>query len=465
MKPLIYQTVIVLILLLSPLNSMVNLSICYSLLYLALRKMSSLSPIFWLFLSWNILFINAFSGIIKYNFNINIFMPVLFCIILLFVFLFGYFFHKLIFSVNINSVQKKIHMSNYLKNIGDIRLEKITLLFSKFSILAGILFFIEIIFVYGGNIFAPALLRIVFSERSATILSQLSGILFFGGLFSITSFIFLRNSKYRTFYIFGILAFAVGSILSAGRQIVFQLILTSVSCFSVMRFFNVKIKLSRIHKYFFAGSIFLILGYFVFISTARSTSNLMDNRSKLEVYSDMNNCSYSQDFQSLMKVMPPYVENFFVDYIFYFSHEIILFSEWWHFNEIKLIDAKVLRFSPFLERQFDRLGIISETQEVWLNKNAKKYHKGTIIAQGWSTSNKQLLINVGYFGAFLLVFFHGFFSRHLYVSTILNPNFGLLNLSIANNIILFNTITNSALTETQVLFYILVSLYLISRNY
>jgi hypothetical protein len=355
-------------------------------------------------------------------------------------------------------------MTKFLAEIGGVKLEKKTLLYSMLSILAAILFFIEIVFIYGGNIFAPALLRSLFSERNATILSQLSGILFFGGLFSITSFVFFRKSRYRTFYIFGVLAFAVGSILSAGRQMVFQLMVTSVLCFSVLKYYKVKINLSRTHKYFFAGSIFLILSYFVFISTARSTSESMDDRTKLEVYSAMNNSTYSEDFQLSMKVMPAFVENFFVDYLFYFSHEIVLFSEWWTFNKIELIDTKILRFSPFIERQFDRVGLLQETQQDRMLKISKKFNKGTIIAQGWPTTNKELLINTGYFGAFFIVFLHGFFSRKLFLKTKLKPSFGLLNLCIANNIILFNTISNSAFSETQVLFYILVSFYLASKN-
>lgn len=460
MRYLLCQFLIVLILLLNPFSSLINLGICYILLFFATRKFNPLNPLLWIFLSWNILFINAFSGIIIFNPTADLVKPIIFCVILILTFLVG-------FLINF---EDKISISNTsLLNFKDIlneklssqKLHEITKIFSIFSIIAAIFFVIEIVFINGGNLFEPSKLRDLFQDRDVTLLTQLSGILSFGGLFSISAFIFLSKSRYRTLYLIGIFAFAVGSILSAGRQMIFQLILSSILCFSIIKLYKIKVNLSKIHKNIFGGFIVLILVFFIFISTARGA---VSEISKAEGYSSVNNCAYSDDFLKSMNYLPKFAEDFFVDYTFYFSHEIIFFSEWWDEYDVQIIDYKILQFSPFIERIADRLGLTSETQAERFSKSTNTYHKGSIFPQAWKTTNAQLLKNLGFLGTFLLVFFHGFFSKKLYSLTLSRPNFGLLNLSIANNIILFNTISNSAFSETQVLFYIIISIFLLRKN-
>ena len=121
MKSIIFQIAIILILILSPFSSVVNFLMCYILLYLASRNMNFLSPIFWLFVSWNILFINAFSGVIKFNSSISLFTPVLFCISLLelLLILHNLFLqiHELKFVLHVFSISHKTHLYQYFFNI------------------------------------------------------------------------------------------------------------------------------------------------------------------------------------------------------------------------------------------------------------------------------------------------------------------------------------------------------------
>ena len=464
MRLFLYQSIIILIIIFNPFSSIFNILICYTFLYLLSREVNFLNPIFWLVIPWNLLFINAFTGVINYKYNVSIIEPILFCIILLLVFFLGYSFHKIRFPSIKNSVQADINFGKYLESLNDVVLEKKVLIYTFFSIVAFTLFFIEIVFIYDGDILNPASLRMLFHKRDVTILSQLSSIFYFGGLFSLTGFVFFRNSKYKTFYLLGIFSFAFGSFLSAGRQMVLQLIFILFSCFSLMKYYQVKVNLKRIHKFLLGIGFLSILGYFIFISTARSTTALYDNRTKLEIYSSLNNSTFSEDFIMQLEDKPLFIENFLVDYLFYFSHEIILFSEWWAYNEIELIDMKIIRFSPFLERQLDRFGLYFESQQDWIAKKEKKFNEGYIIEQGWPTTNKELLVNTGYLGSFLIVFTHGYFSRKLFFRTKLKPSFGLLNLCIINNVILFTTISNSTFSETHILFYILVSFLLILRK-
>jgi len=459
-KFIIYQFLIIILLLLKPFNSVTIFILCNVLLFLALKKFNPLNPILWLLLSWNILFINAFSGVIIFNIDIDIIEPIIICLSIILTFFLGY-------SINLGNF-KQIYQTSilifhdfFVKKVLSKKLHYITYIFSIFAIIGAILFIIEIVFIYNGNLFEPMELRDIFHERDVTLLSQLSAIFAFGGLFSVSAFIFLSKSKYRTVYLIGTIALTVGSLLSAGRQMIFQLIMSSLFCFSILRFYKINLSISKIHKYIFGTVIVLIISFFVFISTAR---DLVSDKSKAEVYSSLNTSSYSDDFLNTLSFFPSYIEDFFVDYTFYFSHEIFLFSEWWHENEIQVIDYSVLRFSPFIERIVDRFGLPFETQAERIIRFKNFNSKGSIIPQGWRTTNASLFGNLGYLGSYLLVFFHGFFSKKLYIKCLTRPNFGLLNLSIANNLILIYTISNSVFSETQVLFYIIVSFLLINKN-
>jgi len=482
----------------------------YGILFVGAKGINPLNPLLWLYFSWNILFINAFSGILIYHPRFDLFFPIIFCICVLLTFLLGYYISNIIYSqrkvlqelrkeliivsrqevtfilklISISSLlltfslgylvdsssstfhqnAKNKEFADKLQKLNTYRANKIAKIFSICSIVAALLFAFEIICVYNGNILAPALLRETFSERDATLLSQLSGILFFGGLFSVTAFLLLGNSSNRTWYILGIFSFAFGSVLSAGRQMVFQLIISSTICYLILKYNSIKLVIPKKYKFFFGITISLIVGYFAFISTLRSTVVEGDDRTKSDMYSSLNNFSYSDDFQEVSMFLPDFINNTITDYTFYFSHEIIAFADWWHINNISILDVKFARFSPFFERQIDRLHLGFETQQSRLSNESKKEQKGSIFNAGWLTTNAQLLQNLGFIGAFLFVFFHGFLSQKLYYHTLLFPTFGSVNLCVANNIILLNTISNSAFSETQVFFYIIISIWLLNKK-
>ncbi|PZU14861.1 MAG: hypothetical protein DI622_13100 [Chryseobacterium sp.] len=462
MKIILIQVLIVLILLLQPFAPIINFIVGYILLIAGCRYFNPLNPLLWLYLAWNILFINAFCGVLQFSNTIDCTKAVSICVGLIGIFILGYYFsmYRLSFKKNNNTKDK---FKTFLSSINLFKTEKYTKVFSIFSIVAAFLLTVEIVLIYGGNLLAPNSLRDMYNTREATIFSQLAGIFYFGGLFSTPSFLFLKKSKYRILFIIGILSFAFGSVLTAGRQMVFQLIISFLLCYSVLRYYKIKLALSKTHKYIFVSFISLIMGYFVFISTERSSS--IDNRTKLQIYESQNSLNYSNDFISTMNDLPMAVENFFVDYTFYFSHEIFMLSEYLERDKTQLIDFKILRFSPFIERQLDRFGFFGQTQAERLENYQHEFNYGsTIISAGWPSTVAPLLENLGYLGAAFLVFLHGFYSYSIYYKTKSTPSFGYLNLSIANNIIIFNIISNSAFSETQVLFYILVSIYLIRKK-
>lgn len=466
MKIFILQFIIAIILIFHPFNSVVNFIVCYTLLFVCCKYINILNPILWLLLSWNILFINAYSGIIEYDSSLSSSYAVLICIIFICIFLFGFFCSNYVFLLKRKTyemIDTYISMRSYLKS-NFPKTEKLTKYFAILSIIATIFLFIEIVVMYGGNILAPALLRELYTEREATIFSQLAGVLYFGGLFCIPAFMLFKNAKFRLWYLIGIFFFAFGSVLSAGRQMVFQLIISAALCYFLMKFYDIKVVFSKLHKYIFASFITIILGYFIFISAERNVNDY-DNRTKAELMASQNNLTYSKDFVSIVNAMPQAVENFFIDYTFYFSHEIFLLSEFLEYNEVYWFNLKILRFSPFIERQVDRLGLFGQTQVERSKEFLMTYNaRANIIKVGWPTTILPLLENMGYGGAFILVFFHGFYSFVVYNKTKLTPSFGFLNLSIANNIVIFNIISNSAFSETQILFYIIVSLILINKN-
>jgi len=461
MKVILAQVLIIVVLLLHPFNSVINFVFCYGLLIVGCRYFNPLNPLLWMFMAWNILFINAFCGILQFSSTIESSSAVSLCILLISIFTLGYCFSM--YTSNSRNKIDKVRFSSFFSSLDLSKIEKYTIVFSVFSVIATALLAVEIVVIYGGNILAPNLLRDLYNSREATIFSQLAGVLYFGGLFSIAAFFFLKKSKYRIYYILGILFFAFGSVLSAGRQMVFQLIISSLLCYSVMKYYRIKIVLSKVHKYIFLSFISLILGYFIFISTERSSS--LDSRSKLEIFESQNSMTYSEDFKKTMSMGPKAVENFFVDYTFYFSHEIFMLSEYLKKSDINFADVKFLRFSPFVERQFDRFDVLGETQAERLDNYKQKYDsESTIISTGWLSTVAPLLENLGYLGSFIFVFFHGFYSYTIYNRTRLSPSFGYLNLAIANNIIIFNITSNSSFSETQVFFYILVSVFLIRKK-
>lgn len=437
------------------LPSIIILLFSYLFVAIQIKNKNPLNPLVWLYLAWGFLYANTFSGIIKYKIIGNHLVKVtLISIVSIGIFTLGFYINKKK-SPNRALINKYlINESNCENNI------KIGRFFSWLSIIGLGMLSIEVFMNLRASIVDPAALRSSWNTRdSASFFGQLSPILFAGGLFSIMCF-FLVNSQVILFLI-GTISFALGSVFSAGRQQLFQVILISFLCLYLLHYFKVPFIINKQLKIILFGLILLAFSYFIFLSSERNKSD-NDSRTMMEVFAEVNSFEYSDDFLNIAQKLPLSMNGLIADFSFYFSHELCSFAETLQFEKIPLINFDPLPLFPFIERQVDKLIPGKETQTERMRKNAERGFIGFLSSTTWKTSLLSLFRAFGYIGGLIIIFFHGLLSRIIFEKVMLNPSFVIINLAIANCIGLFYTIMYPIIGETSFLFYIVISIILLA---
>ncbi len=425
--------------------------VSYILLVIILKNVDLISPLAWLMTIWNIIFINAYSGIIIYHSPID-YSALLYLSLTLFVFAIGYF-------LPFNDKNKHVPLSFKIKLSNKESI--ITIILAYMGIIGGIFIFIDIIILSGGNINNLSALRLLIGTREVSIFGQLAAILLSGSFFSLVVLLIFKF-KNQIILILSVVGLATGSIVSAGRQNIFQIFLVITMVLLIKFKYHIKTKLSPGIKIIGFSLIGIIIVYLIVLSATRDVTSM--DKNKMVGYTKTNNLSYSDDFSNLMNKLPIEASNFIADFTFYFSEEIIVYSDAYRYKTYPIINIDFLQFFPFFERQLHKLGLRKNTLELRMNKLWEKHYETSVFNSAWGTSMLTLLKCFGYLGGILIVFLHGLFSRYIYSSFLRKPELSTILALIVNNIILFYTAITPVTQEISFMFFVFISFYFFFRK-
>ena len=419
------------------------------LLFIILKFSNSISPFTWLLMIWNIIFINAYSGILIYKSPID-YSALLYILLTLTIFATGYFFPS--------KKSRGAEASIYFEEKLDAREYRIINIFSYISILGGLFIFIDIILISKGNLNNLSTLRLLISDRDVSVFGQLSAIFLSGGFLSLIGILIFKH-KTQTVLMLSIISLALASFLTAGRQTIFQIVIITVLLLLIRRRYAIKIKFSVFAKFATFVLVGITIIYLIILSTTRDIVSM--DKDKLIGYTNTNKLRYSADFIDFTNRLPIEVTNFIADFTFYFSEEIVVYSDTFIHNDYPIVNFDFLQFFPFFERQLSKLDLRSNTLELRMENASKSNYEPSVFATGWGTSTLTLLSSFGYFGGLIIVFLHGLISKYIYKRFYNKPSFYTILALISNNVILLYTAITPVTQETSFMFFIFISFYLL----
>lgn len=403
-------------------------------------------------LAWSILYVNTFSNIFIYKNIGDLFESFIYTYIYLCAFFIGYLF------VSPNSYNQMTDKFKEFIPYNKSTIQHRLTIFPILSVLSFIFLFVDVALLLNYNFTDISYLRNTWNEKeSASLFGQIASLISASGIFCITTFFFFKP-KNKLLNFIGIIAFALGSILSGGRQQLFVTIIFIFLCIRIMKFYGIRVYISSKIKILLYVFTVLFFCYFIYLSNNRNVSS-DDSRTAVEKFQQTNYVEINDEFSNVLNLFPAPMQSFIVELFFYFSHEIYSLAEQLDQKDISFIDFKIIRFFPFFERQIDKIfptddGLLARYQNLRTG-----IHLGYIDQTSWKTIVLSLLSHLGYLGFILVPVIHGYISRLLFYSVRIKPSFATLNLLIGNSCILFYTIMNFALAETFLLVFILLSLY------
>lgn len=253
------------------------------------------------------------------------------------------------------------------------------------GLLGSLLFVAEMLFVTGINLTSLSMIREAYTSREVTVLSQLGNIMSWGSIFVLPAIILYgeRAKKIEKFFwIISVLVYSMYSVLSAGRQVVFQILIILLSSFIIKQSVKPKDE-TRKNKRANRRSLMLlvlvmgiILGYCLQVASDRNNGGISD--SKLEVLSYYTGCKLNPKVEVLYNMLPDGVNDGIAEAIVYYTHEITGFKIFWNIDE-SIGPFWGLYSAPFLDRRIASLGWTTYTVDQMLLRNMRGRYYGLLV--------------------------------------------------------------------------------------
>jgi hypothetical protein len=422
-----------------------------------------LSPLTTLFAVWSFAFCLYFSGIIRYE-RIPRSWGVLYLLVCLALFAFG---HRVgewnEFSGKRTGVSPK--------GIGpgwEVEVRKLSCLISVLAvcgIAAAALFFVDMVFFVGIDPLNLAGARLLFVERQAIALSKIASVIGAGGLFSLSAAILcwehISPGK-RTLWLLSPLLLSVFSILSSGRQTIFQLVLLLT--------FAIILRRSRVGQV--ARSItwklviglmaigIVVLSYGVAVVRERNGLVAADFDQK-EVLLNIFDARFIPEVDALIDALPAQARDGTAELLLYFSHEIPSFLVFWESSPPGPYFG--LWEFPFIARRLESAGLVTSTVDDRMATVYASFAQSGRFSHVWQTWTRDLIIDFGRTGALLLIIALGFASGRVYRQCRERGRLSSTFLYLGIQLCCTYSVLLSAVSDTMVMFY-MIGAFLLYRS-
>lgn len=449
----------------------------FFLVYLAIFTRLGRLPLFWIFFPWIFAFLPIWTGIITYHNPPVDISTSMFIAANLFAITAGYAiviymknFPPPLFS---NTKKVSLHHSTICSfQISDSRSLEIRAygkLIDTLVILGalGSIFFIfDALFVTGfarGNAFE---VRQMFVESNVNPLRQLAPILAMGcfvsllALFWFGSEVLKKRSKWYAIVAISIIAF---SILSAGRQAIFQFMLFSFSAWLVTKPRRVQLKIKR--KKLVAVALFLVISVelsarMLALSSERSTTLLED---QIGILLSIFGAEFHPSVAFFVESLNPELSVGFTTAILYFSSQLSSLAAIHDPGAVSTWATGMGAYEfPWLYRRLGFLGLPG-LEEILSFRRTYLFDSG-FMSVSWSTALAVFLHDFGYFGTFVYSFFVGILGGYFYENHKRKQSFFSFCLLIASYSYLFYMIIFPLSSDT-IFFFFVVVVWFLDRRY
>lgn len=444
-------------------NAYIIIPYLMTMFYLWKGKINKLSPLFYLMIPWSFMFVMQYSTFITYTQknenNFAIFYMVsglaLICV--------GYYFgNKVRFQlnrVNTNNVKNgkknlRVNTKTKTKNI----LFLVDCL-SVMGIIGSLLFSFEMLFIVGIDLSLLSSTRTLFISREVTIFSQLGNILSWGTLIVLPSIIWLWNKARlidKSIWITSVLLYSSYSVLSAGRQVVFQFLIIIVGALIIKndcsdrkkKVKNVSRLKKTCNKVLYLLTFVILIGYCLSVASGRNDGAI--SNSKLEVLAFYFDFSFDPEISRFFELLPDTLRDGLSEAVVYFTHEISGFTVFWSIPEIGPFFG--LFSMPFLDRRFASLGLTTYSVDAKMSYVRSFMRSQGAMPVGWKTFFPYLIFDYGRVGGLIFCFFYGVMAAKVFRYYKKNRTFLSALLLVRIYIAMFYTIMFPSVCETGLWF-------------
>lgn len=312
---------------------------------------------------------------------------------------------------------------NFVSEYSDVNIDckNLKIVFNLCAIcglIGSILFVIEMIFVTGIDLSSLSMARDAYTSREVTILSQLGNIMSWGSLFVLPGVVLFGKDASvpeKALWIFSVIVYSMYSVLSAGRQVVFQILIVLVSAFTLKQSVdsqnNKNKKSNRRTIIVIVLIVGIILGYCLQVASDRNNGGISD--SKLEVLSFYTGCELDPKVQVLYNLLPDGINDGIAEAFVYYTHEITGFKIFWDIDET-IGPFWGLYSAPFLDRRVASLGLTTYTVDQKMSYVRNYMSSQGAMPVGWKTCFSFFILDYGRIGGLIYSFIYGFYVGYVY---------------------------------------------------
>lgn len=379
----------------------------YIIVKLKKNKKAFYNPTFWMFLGWTFLTGTYYTSGIHYNNPLKITGLAYFWAVFIAYALGSHLGHLLVLRKTTVYSDRDLFTNTETEPFDFDRLADKTDKLYFFVTLSGLIVFL-IDFTLHNGLFSVASSLDLHVSSQTSMIGTIGKIITFLGLviwLREVSYSIINNKKLRFISYWSMMAYMIPGILTAGRQSFLILVVSSVTVFIYSLCQNPQYAYKSSFKRIGFVLILFVLAFSVFIALNRQQG--VTNRIALLEY--MANSRFSSDTLSLLKMTGPF-ENFFLEILHYYSHELpffqIVFDNWegplaLGAAQFQLISQNVPESSFF------------SYKALWSSIERLSAMTGT-YSHSWRTIAGSVVFDFGFIGGIIFIIFLGVISGNIH---------------------------------------------------
>jgi hypothetical protein len=334
------------------------------------------------------------------------------------------------------------------------------------SLCGAILLIIDLRYFQGiaiTNLDALAQVRQSFAERQANWLTQFGSLMTWGALY-VLAYLIVQQSRLllwrKVAYALPVAGVAYTGLLSAGRQVAFQLLSITVLALVYRGMLDKKLWRMSLRWRAFAG--FIVLGsvlYMGMIAHKRADSQAV--LSKADVLANLFDFSLNPNVERSLDRLGPAVKDGVVEGLVYFSSPVNMFAVFLSIPKTRQY-LGVVTF-PLLARRLEFLTGLNVTSV--MEANSRMLSDAGVMGVAWSTSYASFILDFGIVGAGLLLLTVGFLSGKAWQIFLRERSFSAVMLLVSACLAIVYMPLIPSISDTNILMLTLASALVWSRSH
>ena len=431
--------------------------------FVGYRDQRALSPAFWIWAPWGLAFAPSLVGLVEYQYPRVSLAAFAYIITLLVLASVGFIMAR--HAVDLRPKSKLAKFHSVLAGIGSNRNTISALAFG--GLLGAGLFAVEMIIFTGVNLDQMFELRDQYVSREVSFLSRIAPLLVWGSWVALAGAIIAwerLRSWDKIIWVSSPLAATALSVLSAGRQMVFQILIIGGLAALFRMYAGRKYRnprgineWQRSSLFMRVGALAMLVGAIAYMGAIAILRNDPNNEiSKLDYLIAVFAVYPDQPTYEYLRALPAGTGGAIFEAIVYFSSGSSIFSGFYTLADQPLNYGKFT--FPWIARRFEMFMDFSILDAMEQRRQLMRING--FMSHGWATAFSSYILDYGVIGCAMLMFTSGLLAGTAWFMFNAHPSFYGLLLVFAGNMQFFYTIMVPATSDSVYLFFLLGSLSL-----